>query len=340
MSATYAWFQLSQDKQIEVSGTSFGKSEDLTFGFVSDVPLTYDGITYSAEDSALEGKNIYWCDTNIASSDLVKYIISENGYSSGTMFPVTSGKYEVGDSDFSLSDAPYYGCTYDSYNKAADKTSYYHVSFAFKVKGGANSTSNDPVNGAKVYMSDYQISGTSKDAVRMHLSSNTITNSESSSIIRPTSSSSGSTYVGGALDLDQDGEFDYAYSSTDKKLHEIFYGQNDSDISYKEAYADTVNTTSKNLDCFTNPNHREGVLPLGDVSSFASRADYSSLDSYLYKGNGADNSNVTPMCTTDVNGIGFLDMDIYMEGWDHSLINQEIGSTIGTSIAFANGVDE
>ena len=334
VSATYAWFQLNQDKQIQVSGTSFGKSEDLTIGFVSDAKLDHDGLIYDEDASTEEDKNIYWAGDEQISSDLVKYIVQANGYSDGDIYPLTSAEHSADSDDFFLYESPALGCSFESLKREADKNFYIHISFAFKLSGGSGSTSSAPVKNGKVYMSDYQLSGSAKSAVRVHVSSDSVTSGSVSSIINPTASTDGYTLVGGPLDLDQDGEYDHYVDQTTKEYKEFFYGQNRSDPIYSSAYTDTVYDSRPNLDCFTNPNHTKGVIPLADSGSYASRAYYSSLQNYLYLGEGADNSSIVPMCVTDSNGIGFMDLDIYLEGWDKTLINQVIGSTIGTSISF------
>lgn len=340
MSATYAWFQLNQDKQIQVSGTSFGKSEDLTIGFVSNVDLDYEGLVYDADASTKEDKKIYWASGEQVPSDLVKYIVQSNGYSDGNIYPLTSAEHSASSDDFYLYESPAIGCTFESVKREADKKSYIHISFAFKLSGGSGSTSLAPVENGKVYMSDYQISGSAKSAARVHVSSDSVTASSTvSSIINPTASTGGYTLVGGQLDLDQDGEYDHYVDPITKEDKEFFYGQNNSDVIYGSAYTDTVHDNKPNLDCFTNPNHTKGVIPLTDTGSYASGAYYSSLQNYLYLGAGADNSNIVPMCVTDSNGIGFMDLDIYLEGWDKTLINQVIGSTIGTSISFIGAAE-
>lgn len=326
-SATYAWYQLAADKEIQISGTSFGESANLQIGFISPVSLSYKGLTYSTTDSALEGKSIYWCSDTNASADMVSYILKSNGYSTGDVYPLTTGKFAQGDA-FNLYQAPGYTCEFDRIHPAALSAMYLHLDFAFKV-----GDSNSIVNGAKIYFNDYQIKGNAKEALRVHVSSSSLADT----LIKPYNSVAGVTQVGGPLDLDRDGKYDYLYDSASNANKEFFYGQSDSAPVYGSPYLENAQTVDKNYDCFANPNHDKGTMPLEQVSSYASTAAYSSINSFIYKGDEENNSSVTPLAVTDTNGIAILNFDIYMEGWDKDLIDETIGTTIGTAIQFIVG---
>jgi len=326
VSATYAWYQLSADKSIEINGTSFGRSTDLQIGFVSDVELTSDSLSYDTENSALEGKDIYWNKDEAISSDVVSYVLNETGYSDGDVFPVTSGKFDKGD-DFNLYQPPLNMVSFEALHRDAENKQYIHLELAFKTSGGY-STVSDVTEGTKIYLSSFKIAGTAKTAIRLRLSSDNLDNA----IIDPTAEDDGQTIVGGPLDLDQDGEYDY--NETTKK--EVYYGQNDSVVTYGDKYTKDINTTNRNYDCFDNPNQTAGVIPISNVDQLASKANFESLDKYIYTG---IEEGIPAMCVTDENGIGFLNFDIYLEGWDTSLINNLIGTTVGTAIEFSIGED-
>lgn len=338
-SAAYAWYQLNQDKVINLSGTSLGKSADLKIGFVSDTALSYEGLSYSDTDSTASGKPIYWSENKTVPSDMVKYVLQTTGYSYSDLYPITSGAYNKGDV-FNLYDAPYpYGTFKNSHDLAA-KNLRIHLSLAFKVLGGSGATSEAGASDRGVYLSAFQLAGSAKNSVRLHLSSTNL-----STIVNPMASAQGNTLVGGPLDLNQDGIFDYA-KAEDGNYYEVCYGQytgwetDNSALIYGAPYSATVHSTDRNYDCFVNPNHDKGVYPLSQVSSYASTAYYENMASYLYESDMGDYTSLTPLCITDANGLGFLDIDIYMEGWDLSLINNVIGSSIGTSFSFAPGEDE
>jgi hypothetical protein len=333
VSATYAWYQLQQNKTINVSGTTLGNSADITIGFVSDVDLSYAGITYSSSDSTSEGKKIYWADNSKdVTSDIVSYVLAANGYANENVYPVTSGKYAKG-GDLALYNAPVLSTTWSQYHTLASKQLYMHLGLAFKVTGGSESVSNTGVKDANIYFTSFQIGGDVKKGVRMHLSSNTV-----ETLICPAASASGKTQVGGALDLDQDNKFD-SLPSTDGIQREVFYGQNDSDIVYGDAYADTVSGNRDQYDnCFVANNHDKGVLPLKDTANYASYAEYEDMTNYLYPSSD-ETVTIAPISKTDSYGIGFLNMDIYLEGWDTATVNQTIGTTFGSSMAFAPASD-
>jgi len=324
VSATYAWYQLSADKSIEINGTSFGRSTDLQIGFVSDVELNSDSLSYDAENSLLEGKDIYWNNDEAISSDVVSYVLNETGYSDGDVFPITSGKFDKGD-DFNLYQPPLNMVSFENLHRDAESQQYIHLELAFKTSGGY-STVSDVTEGTNIYLSSFKIAGTAKSAIRVRLSSDNIDNA----IIDPTATEDGYTLVGGPLDLDQDGEYDY--DETTKK--EFYYGQNDENLTYGNAYSKDITTTNRNYDCFDNPNQTAGVIPLNNLDQVSAKANYETIDNYIYTG---IEEGIPAMCVTDENGIGFLNFDIYLEGWDTSLINNLIGTTVGTAIEFSIG---
>lgn len=325
VSATYAWYQLSADKSIEIDGTSFGRSTDLKIGFVSSAYLTSDSLTYDLANSQLESKDIYWVDDVTVTSDIVEYVLEETGYSDGEIFPITSGAFNTGQTDFNLYDPPLLNCTFSEYHSDASSNQYIHLSLAFMSSGGY-STSSTVNEGSEIYLTDFSIAGQAKNSSRVLFSSDTL----GKVLTSPTDDEDGYTLVGGPLDLDQDGEFDYKNET--KK--EIFYGQRDLEVSYGDAYEEDLETVDRNFDSFANPNHSEGVYPVTDVDATAAKAYYESTGNYIYTGVEED---VSPLAITDDNGIAFLDIDIFLEGWDTDLINSVIGSNIGLSMEFGIG---
>lgn len=325
VSATYAWYQLSADKSIEIDGTSFGRSTDLKIGFVSNAHLTSDNLIFDLANSELENKDIYWCDSVTITSDIVEYVLNSNGYSSENIYPITSGSFNRGQKDFNLYEPPLLNCTFNEYHSLASTNQYIHLSLAFMSRGGY-STSSSVNEGSKIYLSDFNIAGKAKDATRVRFASETLGNILTS----PSDMQDGYTLVGGPLDLDQDGEFDYRQDT--KK--EIFYGQHDEDIDYDLPYEDDAKNVDRNFDSFANPNHSSGVYPIKDTDKTATKAYYEAMNKYIYTG---VEESVLPLTETDEYGIGFLDIDIFLEGWDHDLINSVIGSSIGLAMEFGIG---
>lgn len=325
VSATYAWYQLSADKSIEIDGTSFGRSTDLKIGFVSSAHLISDKLTYDLTNSELESRDIYWVDDEAVTSDIVEYVLEETGYSDGDIYPITSGAFNYGQDDFVLYEPPLLQNTFSQYHSFASTNQYIHLSMAFMSSGGY-STSSIANAGSKIYLSDFSIAGLAKNSSRVRFYSETLGNVLTS----PTDEDDGYTLVGGPLDLDQDGEFDY---KNDTKK-EIFYGQRDLDVTYGEPYAEDLKTVDRNYDSFANPNHTAGVYPIDNVEETASKANYESINKYIFTGFEED---VSPLAVTDDYGIAFLDVDIFLEGWDTDLINSVIGSTIGISMEFGIG---
>lgn len=330
VSATYAWYQLASEKSVNINGTSIDKSVNLVVGLASSVELkdaSNYALTYDEELSTTD-KYVYWCGDH-ATNTIVSYVLEQNGYSTGDLYPVTSGRFTSSSDEFNLYDSPSHLLTGDRFFKKAKKEFYMHLELVFKVTKVDSIGASSIKPNANIYLSSFDISGDSKNSIRTFFSSK-----DDSFILNPSSKKDGFNYVGGVLDLNADGQYDnmdYADGTT----KEVFYGQRDGEVQYGTPYSSTISYHEKNINCFTNPGRTQGVIPLINVDSYAAKANYKSLDTYLYTGDAATS---LPLVQTDDKGIGYLSIDYYMEGWDHSLINQVIGTTLGSVIQFV--VDE
>lgn len=334
-SATYAWYQLSYQRTIALSGTALGKDANITLGVVSDADLDEKFFAYSASETLAEserlkdGQKIYWFTEETISDAAVKSFLSANGYASDTLYPVTSGKYAKGD-EFKLYDSPALSLTFDEYHYEADKDMYLCLPLVFKAGGGTDMSVSHVSVGTKFLLSEMNVYGQFSEAARIYMHSDTM-----DCLFNPNSFNAAKTAVGGPMDIDVDGQYDYI-SGNDGKQYEVCYGQHDGTLVYGTPYSDTVDTTKYNYDCFSNPDHTEGVYPLSDTTDVVSYANYESQSNYLYQSNDENQEmgDYTPVCITDSSGLGFLDITIYLEGWDHAIVNSNVGKTFGTSFKF------
>ena len=329
VSATYAWFQLQQDKNFFISGTSFGSEANLQIGFASEVDLNNEYLIYDEEDSLLEGKKIYYFngandgENIIVEPSATKYYLEANGYSNGVVYPITTGKYVKGDK-VNYYRAPYVNSDFETYKLEAEKGNYVHLSIVLKT---------DAFN--EIFFRDFSMSaGKAKDAMRVRMKSVNVEGVDT--ITKPSAKEPGTTIVGGPLDLDADGQYDHYKVGGEDVEH--FYGQKKegSELIYGEPYSESVTTQSDfNYNCFINPNKQKGVKPLKDVESYAEVANYENITKYF-------SNNITSESTSafnifvvaDENGIAIIDFDLYIEGWDKASINEIIGESIGASFTF------
>ncbi len=289
---------------------------------------------YDAEDTATEaanlktGQKIYWFTEQVISDKAVKSFLSYNGYASNILYPATTRKYASGD-NFVLYNSPNYLQTKETIY--ADKDMYIHLPLVFKVFGGDNTSTQTLITHCKINLSALDVNGPNAAASRLYLKSNSV-----NALVKGDSYyTSSSTIVGGPLDLNMDGQFDY-YQGADGSYYEAYYGTSTGSPTYGTPYSDTVDGTSFNYDCFSNPDHTQGVYPISNASSVAASAQYTTLNDYVYQSDSEKSeSSMKPIVVTDDYGMGFLDVYEYLEGWDHSTTNLAIGESLGTTLKFS-----
>ena len=232
VSATYAWYQLASEKSVNINGTSIDKSVNLVVGLASSVELkdaSNYALTYDEELSTTD-KYVYWCGDH-ATNTIVSYVLEQNGYSTGDLYPVTSGRFTSSSDEFNLYDSPSHLLTGDRFFKKAKKEFYMHLELVFKVTKVDSIGASSIKPNANIYLSSFDISGDSKNSIRTFFSSK-----DDSFILNPSSKKDGFNYVGGVLDLNADGQYDnmdYADGTT----KEVFYGQRDGEVQYGTPYS-------------------------------------------------------------------------------------------------------
>jgi len=66
------------------------------------------------------------------------------------------------------------------------------------------------------------------------------------------------------------------------------------------------------------------------------QAEYETLESIQPVDDGGSLSGGTPICVTEntTDALAFADMTVYLEGWDHSVIDKEIGHAFDLGLQF------
>ena len=153
----------------------------------------------------------------------------------------------------------------------------------------------------------------------------------------------GSNPVGGVLDLDGDGTYDY-----DNSLEEYFYGE------YEEGYSVTHASSAYGIED-TTPQNVNGTPYTAEASTFLAKhhkdAKIANFDrehvkrAYYYpygkvSPQMADGSYVAgetgiPVSTTNnTTGIGYATLTIYIEGWDFAVVDKEIDHSFNLGLTF------
>lgn len=275
--------------------------------------------------------------SGLSSSAINSYLYS-NGYATNSLAPSTSGAYKRGDA-FSLKASP--NPESPRVHSAAYKADYATIPFVFRVIRSNTTESNKFVAGSELWLTGAQVRASSSEdgevykALRLFVDRGN--DYEDDFILNPSAASKGSTVVAGLLDLTRDNYYDY-----DADNNEIIYGDYESIDGIKSSYSggdviDDVNGTGKagdDFDTFT-AKHRPGINYYDNYDSCVfETAEFESLGSIApikdeISGvlRNKDINRPSSVCKTgDSNNhyLGRVDFTIYLEGWDHSLIDKEL----------------
>ena len=301
------------------------------------------------EETKWDNDNNYYYFAPIGSgleSSCINAYLRTNGYATNSLAPVTSGSYSRGDI-FSLKHSP--SSSKPSNSSPADRCYYAYIPFVFRVLRSNTTATDNFVENSELWLTDAQIrasgsnDGSIYKAVRMFV--NRLGDYEDDFIMNPSAVSAGSTAVGGLLNIEKDDYFDY-----DSDNNEIIYGEYESAGDRKTDYTGAdeivdINGTGKTeIDTFT-AKHRQGINYFEDYNGFKFKtAEYESLSSiapgkdeitgHLYN---KDVNHPTSVCKTagaEGHYLGRVDFTIYLEGWDHSVIDEEISHYFDLGLTF------
>ncbi|MBQ9458150.1 MAG: hypothetical protein IJU64_06615 [Bacilli bacterium] len=358
ISGTVAWYASSTRVTMSYQGTSVAQSEQLQIGLVSDVDFTQDVIdaqhhvvNLGLTHEEINGEDIYWAKAGSGlNSVAIQAYLARQGYATNELTPVSSYGYANGD-NLALKKAP---MAYSTEIYDAGKTAYCKIDFVFRVIH-TGATGNIYAKNENIWITD-ALATTGGDAshqiyraLRLHFDGAT------KLILNPgvgKEALAGDTKVAGLLDLNNDGFYDYDASE------EIVYGR------YAKTAAHPDNNPANHLthfgadtglddvnDYYVNPGrtnastfygkHKEGVdgYTTSDFASFVTPelAHYETLKSIAPTDNGAGYlTGGTPLCVTanDDAALAHLTMSVYLEGWDHAVIDDEISHQFNLGLQF------
>ena len=345
-----AWYAYSRTVSVSYVGTSVAKSVLLGVGIVDDSRwLSDEKLTdYKLERKNVDGHSIAFTQsTNGLDYHAIQDYLFWSPYASNMLFPLTTQSRAINSTDpLSLYKSPDYG---DAIISGAAKTSdYVVIPFAFhlEVKAGSPLAADVPV-----WLSDVtiQASGQNIDrAVRLYFD-----DGESNGfLMRPSDkgASTGYTKVGGLLDLDGDGTYDYDKSNG----NEFYYGEytgtktnettkygdkpgyDPDDVPY-----DNVNdvTAAEQSDSTFYAKHNAEAYLVNAHELTPKQAHYETFGTVKplvdSSGNyyaGATGKPVTYIDKTT--GLGYVTLTIFIEGWDHSVIDKSAGYSFNLGLKF------
>ena len=300
-------------------------------------------------------------------SSIINAYLSANGYATNVLRPVTTGYYDPNDNHcaFGLKCSP--TSTYYKQDIPADTTDFIQLPLVFRASK-SKTIATDFVAGQELWLTDAKVVASSSNDGEINKSMRIFFNRNDADyttdfIVNPNAPGdvAGETKVGGLLDLTYDKYYDFDNDG------EVIYGEWDetllpdphtllSDSGYIVPTGQSnkvidMNRTGENMsdddaDTFT-ARHREYVkyYDYAALNSIPFKtAKYESLGSIKpirSSTNGtltnADPAKPTSVCITgdsDHDFLGRVDATIWLEGWDYSVVDEEIAHAFDLGLTF------
>ena len=354
--STLAWYAYSVRSIVAYSGTSVNGTLSLQIGIASDVQI--NDMPNSITEVTFDNDNHYYYFAESGRGltyDVISKYLSQKQFATNELCPTTSGSYVNFDnsSQFSLKQAPNQSVHDNSIS--AEKKDYLTIPFVFRVTQETISGLTY-LNGKELWLTHATAlppsahDGEVYKGIRVFVDrDDDIYGVGNDFIFNPSTTEKGKTKVGGLLDVTRDGYFDYDNNG------EILYGEYDpaalnlkSSTGYNGSNVlQDVNGTgnSTKLTTFTSK-HRPNTKYYENLSSQANSAliktaEYESLSSIAPVRDQYDNlsnqdeNNPTSVCTTSgTNRLARVDMTVYLEGWDFSVIDEEQRHSFDLGLTF------
>lgn len=328
ITGTFAWYTFNSNVRVMYSGTSVMANKQLQIGIETDVDLTdfglttTDGIAWAAPGATL-------------TAECISYYLEQTGHASTRLYPITTRRYKEND-------------TLTLYRELDNETvvnpqiaeidKYVEIPLTFRV---IDLSLDLPVGNKEVWVTQTYLAG-DKDkvekGVRVHFD-----NSSSKFIYNPSEKTdAGYTAVAGVLDLTKDEYYDYNVSSH----KEVIYGDLEEDspepeyiLQSGDSELDDVNHTGETSPTNFCAKHKDGCYKIANYGDLKfGKANYESQQSIApdYDGGTAHYSGGKPVCVTsnDESAIGRTTMTVWLEGWDHSVVDRVIDLSFTLSITF------
>ena len=361
---TLAWYAYATRATVSYQGTAVRKTELLQIG------LEWDADTYPVdEETATKFKTDYLGEgyfettggytyafmapgAGFSSAAINQYLVL-HGMATNKLPPLTTwGDFTTGDSGFSLYESPTYSHAY--VRTPASARSWVKLPFAFHIYNGEDTQITNRVKDMDIWVTDAhaEAAGSSnvEEAIRVHFDRLDTDHPHETTGVYPSAQkfllnpsrkdvNTHTTYVGGVLDLDDDGFYDYDVRTN----KEIYYGlQTDAarltpvDFTAETAGIDDpddINGTGDTRLTTFRAKHQKGV------SGFTGYKDKTDATVDVRKKVVEDGfKNIQPTMNVETGewqggkpaahisnndaAIGRCDIDIYLEGWDHAIVDQ------------------
>lgn len=356
---TYAWYSYQKDVEVDMVGTTIKADKEIQVGLRSDsrIPALEndyrlgeieweENVKFNPSDS--NSFVIYWVRGNYL-SEILKTFQRLIGSGQGYLNAITAGHYEAGwpedignDTD-SLAPDTWNGFKNTPTNRQRDwkykslvstKQDYFYLPLVFRAISNEREDNGDPIylENTEIFLTsfvtqdlDYS-SGDAVDlanAVRCKVDYPAAADTSNNFIFDPNAPADYNQDVGGLLNLN----FDRFYDSYRGK--EIAYGEWEEDPI---VYSNTKVQDDEGIhydDCTTfYANHQVGIYPIDLTQSHPctceTRSRESAVNSTYTAGKGITK-------TDTIKKYGYVDLSIYLEGWDSNIVNDNFAIDNGKS---------
>ena len=362
ISSSLAWWAYATRTSISYQGTSVASAEQLQIGIKSNIA----GL--AAYGMSNEGTPGYYFSTSGSGlqADVITYYLTHCGtnYATNKLEPVTSGSYTIGDT-LSLKNSLVSGNIYNDH--AADVNRYVKIPLAFRILKYDNTNTQVYSKGQDIYLNaaNAAASGTNPNnnvykALRLYLEGKHVVETAGvkslepvKTIINPSDASNnntGQTAVAGLLDLNGSGYYD-TYER-DGKSYNIVYGQtnlaDEAAILATETIQQNPEASSADLvnfnntealyaegDTFTAKYYKGTYHPENLAAISPKYQQYDTMHNIRPTDNDGILTNGKPIAATDLTtGIADLELTIWLEGWDHNVVDQENQHSFNLDLQF------
>ena len=340
---TLAWYIYVTKATLAYKGTSVRRSEQLEIGLIDNAGwFTEQKLQeFHLTRADMDGKSIVFTPAGTRlEPEVIQFYLEHTSYATNRISPVTSRKFEI-NGDLTL----YKALTshYEINTDPAAYDSYVKIPFAFR----ALNSNNEAIPHENIWVTAMETASSvgydTHKGIRTYFEN---VNKSTHFLVNPSSLEESAdprqNRVAGVLDLDGDGYFDY-----DDDHKEIVYGDYDkTKIVYSSseyvtppsgAPLDDVNDTKTSVASTFVAKHAEGVYTV-DKSSLANATYYAKYDTLATVRPDDDGtgrfSNGKPVAYTNDNGVGYTNLTVYLEGWDHAVVDRIINTEFDLGIQF------
>ena len=346
---TLAWFAYSTRATVSYQGASIRKTEQLQIGIVDDGNFIDEdeASEFKLTRESRDGHSIVWAvaGSGFTNAAILAYL-NNSSYASNELPPVTTRPGQSTD-PLALYDSPTAGHPLNTTTATYDE--YVKLPFVLRIIDNNHMY----VQNEKIWITD-AVARTNGDknihkAVRAYFE-----NTQNNFLLNPSSeeesADSRETVMAGLLDLNGDGYYDYDITT----MKEIVYGDYTGTLTHSstalaaDSDFDNVNGIDHSAYIHNDDNghtlattfyakHKEGVYTANYGSLTYSKGHYETLSTIRPNdvGNGYFTGGLeVGLTASDANALSYLDVTIFIEGWDHVIIDQAISHQFSLGLTF------